>query len=33
MPRLIEVGPRLFSSDEWRKREKRLSQVKAPDLF
>jgi hypothetical protein len=33
MPRLIEVGPRLFSSEEWRRREKRLSQVKAPDLF
>jgi hypothetical protein len=30
MPRLIEVGPRLFSSEEWRRREKRLSQVKAP---
>src|SRR6201996_5112157 len=26
MPRLIEVGPRLFSSDEWKKREKRLLQ-------
>ena len=33
MPRLIEVGPRLFSSDEWRKREKRLSQVRAPEGF
>ena len=33
MPRLIEVGPRLFSSDEWRKREKRLSQVKRRTSF
>jgi len=33
MPRLIEVGPRLFSSEEWKRREKRLSQLKGPDGF
>jgi len=32
IPRLIEVGPRFFNSDEWEKRRKRFSQAKAPDL-
>ena len=31
IPRLIEVGPRFFSSEEWEKRRKRFSVVKAPD--
>ena len=33
MPRLIEVGPRLFSSEEWKRREQRLSQLKEPEVF
>jgi hypothetical protein len=31
MPRLIEVGPRLFSSEEWKGREKRLTRLKSPE--
>ena len=30
IPRLIEVGPRFFSSEEWEKRRLRFSQVKPP---
>jgi hypothetical protein len=33
MPRLIEVGPRLFSSEEWKRRERRLSRLKEPEVF
>ena len=29
MPRLIEVGPRMFSSDEWEKRRHKLAQPRA----
>ncbi len=31
MPRLIEVGPRIFSSEEWEKRRIRLSKVREPE--
>jgi hypothetical protein len=31
IPRLIEVGPRFFSSDEWEKRRLRFARAKAPD--
>lgn len=31
VPRLIEVGPRFFSSDEWEKRRQRFAKVKAPE--
>ncbi len=31
MPRLIEAGPRIFSSDEWEKRRVRLMRVRAPE--
>ena len=31
MPRLIEVGPRIFSSEEWEKRRVRLSKVREPE--
>ena len=31
IPRLIEVGPRFFSSEEWEKRRVRFSRAKAPD--
>jgi hypothetical protein len=31
MPRLIEVGPRIFSSEEWEKRRLRLSKARAPE--
>lgn len=30
MPRLIEVGPRIFSSDEWEKRRLKISRRGAP---
>jgi hypothetical protein len=33
MPRLIEVGPRLFSSEEWKGREKRLTQFRGTEGF
>ena len=32
VPRLIEVGPRFFSSDEWEKRRQRFAKVKAPEV-
>jgi hypothetical protein len=31
MPRLIEVGPRLFSSEEWKKLRQTLSHQKSPE--
>ena len=31
IPRLIEVGPRFFNSDEWDKRRKKFARVKSPD--
>ena len=31
MPRLIEVGPRIFSSEEWEKRRARLTRTRGPD--
>jgi hypothetical protein len=31
IPRLIEVGPRFFSSEEWEKRRQRFAHSKAPD--
>jgi hypothetical protein len=33
MPRLIEVGPRLFSTEDWKRRRERLSQLKNPEVF
>jgi hypothetical protein len=32
MPRLIEVGPRLFSTEDWKKRCERLSRLKSPEV-
>ncbi|HEX7727708.1 MAG TPA: recombinase family protein [Terracidiphilus sp.] len=31
MPRLIEVGPRMFSSEEWERRRQRLAQSHRPE--
>ena len=31
IPRLIEVGPRFFNSDEWEKRRQKFSRAKAPE--
>jgi hypothetical protein len=31
IPRLIEVGPRFFSSDEWEKRRLHFARAKAPE--
>ena len=31
MPRLIEVGPRLFSTEDWKRRRERLSRLKNPE--
>jgi hypothetical protein len=31
IPRLIEVGPQFFSSDEWEKRRQRFARAHAPD--
>lgn len=31
MPRLIEVGPRLFASEEWEKRRKALARVRTEE--
>jgi hypothetical protein len=31
MPRLIEVGPRIFSSEEWEKRRVRLTKARQPE--
>jgi len=33
IPRLIEVGPRFFSSEEWEKRRQRFSRAKAPEAL
>jgi hypothetical protein len=33
MPRLIEVGPRLFSTDEWQRLRQRFSTLKDPATF
>jgi hypothetical protein len=33
MPRLIEVGPRLFSTDEWSRLRHRFSPAKAPEAY
>src|SRR5579863_9597636 len=30
-PRLIEVGPRFFNSDEWEKRRQKFSRAKSPE--
>ena len=32
-PRLIEVGPRLFATDEWMKLRQRFSQSRQPEVF
>jgi len=32
IPRLIEVGPRFFNSDEWEKRQQRFARIKAPEV-
>ena len=32
IPRLIEVGPRFFNSEEWDKRRQKFSRAKAPEL-
>ena len=32
MPRLIEVGPRMFTSEEWKRLRQGLSLTKTPDL-
>jgi hypothetical protein len=32
VPRLIEVGPRFFSSDEWEKRRQRFAKIKVPEV-
>ena len=33
IPRLIEVGPRFFNSEEWEVRRQRFSHAKAPEVF
>jgi hypothetical protein len=33
IPRLIEVGPRFFNSEEWEKRRQRFARAKAPDAM
>ena len=33
MPRLIEVGPRLFSSEEWKRLRQRFSRSKGPEVL
>jgi hypothetical protein len=33
IPRLIEVGPRFFSSEEWELRRKKFSSAKAPETL
>ena len=33
MPRLIEVGPRMFSTNEWQRVRQRFSLPKAPEVF
>ncbi|MFZ0744529.1 MAG: recombinase family protein [Terracidiphilus sp.] len=32
MPRLIEVGPRMFSSEEWEKRKSKFAHRQAPEV-
>jgi hypothetical protein len=32
IPRLIEVGPRFFTSNEWEKRRQRFAKAKTPDV-
>jgi len=32
IPRLIEVGPRFFNSEEWEKRRQRFAKARAPEL-
>jgi len=32
IPRLIEVGPRFFSSEEWEQRRQSFARVKAPEV-
>jgi hypothetical protein len=32
MPRLIEVGPRLFSTEDWKRRRERLSRLQSPEV-
>jgi hypothetical protein len=32
-PRLIEVGPRIFSTDEWQKLRQRFSLSKQPEVL
>jgi hypothetical protein len=31
MPRLIEVGPLLFSTEDWKRRRERLSRLNNPE--
>jgi hypothetical protein len=31
IPRLIEVGPRFFNSNEWEKRRQRFAKARAPE--
>ena len=33
IPRLIEVGPRFFNSEEWEKRRQKFSRAKAPETL
>ncbi len=33
LPRLIEVGPRLFETEEWQKLRQRFSLSRAPEAF
>lgn len=33
MPRLIEVGPRLFSSGEWKKMRQQFSRPRGPEVY
>ena len=32
IPRLIEVGPRFFNSEEWEKRRQRFARARAPEI-
>ena len=32
IPRLIEVGPRFFNSDEWEKRRQKFARAKSPEV-
>jgi hypothetical protein len=33
IPRLIEVGPRFFNSEEWEKRRQKFSRAKSPEAL